>query len=1468
MTTEMAENLAARVAKIRFETADGRVFLGSGFLLARGLVLTARHIVTKASEYDADGRVPARRFTVKLEGSASSAAAVTEIVPLEADGLDAALLIVPDLDEPRGTATLGGTHHGVQTLENCRIIGYPVAGVESGSTSPRPIVVRVNLAPVVDDDTAIEIQVIDPRPRADEDWGGISGAGVIGPGGHLLGIVTSVPTQWDGRLRGVSIAAVQSAARQRAANALEPLQRLPLVDLSARPSLFGTESWAGDPPRLPDTDASLFAFVNYRYRQVEFVNDGPSGAVLDSIVDWANDLPQRPDIRIGRLTGPAGVGKSRIAAEACRRLTRDRRTMWQAGFADYDKLAGTHSFVTPHFIVFDYAEHQHDMLGMFIENLYAQAINDGHLGASIRLLVITRSEEAWPGELRTRTADLPSLLTGSFDLTTQAFDEQDVRERHAEAAYRSFSKAVGGPDAPRELPAEEVRRIAEYDRPLLVHVAALLAASGRAVPISAADDSARLVLDTLIDVEVDRLARSSTAHTDGASALADRGRAKQALCVMTLTAPTVQDLVELLESTPAFEGEPERTRSDVANALHRRYPAAAVADGAPGALLAPIEPDLIASHLLATTEGRAALVERLVVSRAVAAHPAYLARLLNTLALATDDYPEVSDDLRAHLGQSLAQLVGSADASQSLSELLQAHLRRLVDVAVELAGRQDLRAARQLTTALGLPYLTGADVINEAAYHAHYTVPHPHEALDGLGAALAARGVDYRAASGEPEDVYAVYLNYGNRLRYLGEATRALDAVRTGIDYLERAVKSGRRDRRETLAAALHNLAGALSAADEYEEALRTAGRAVDLLTELAAEDRGKHLHFLSLAQGQYSAELRRAERAPEALTVSRQAFQGYEELAHWGHKAYRAYLPYMTQITAGLADALARNDEPNESLMLHQYSAFLAEELVDQDRAASLSELAAQTNGLAVSYYVLGRMDDAVAANSRTVAVYEELVEDDKERYLRPLLRAYETAIRFRCAAGQDLETALRICNQGRAIAESLEKTNQEFVGDLGFRLRMADTDLGLKFTRAMKQTIEILIDQARGRLHRDRDPDDWQTAPPIMFDGTSVDPATLDGLEELKQSMEEGDKIHVYTDNRLLPPRLEELVRFIRSEPAIGFGMLAAPPNERLGACLRALPSVAEALQANVVDSSGQEQLDDFLAIHGYLSRLDPDDRAHWGSFKLAVGALGMLGGSAVRLGAQSEIFRAIVPGILRYTYLAGDHLAGLTTGWFIKSVWDAFDPDDPNSIGPDDPDFIALNDRFAGNVYVSGDHGRALALWKDVVHRRERVLGPDHQRTIVATGNLAGCLVAFDEFDQAEDLYESAIERGRRVLELDHPDVLRLRSNQAGLLFRRGRYDEALLRQQDLLQRYKNILGADHQESLGAAGDLALTLLELKRYAHAQVLAEDTLERAQRIFGVDDPRTRRYEARLEQINEALEAYEDDAEDEDDED
>ncbi|MET9969777.1 tetratricopeptide repeat protein, partial [Streptomyces sp. NPDC006356] len=356
-----------------------------------------------------------------------------------------------------------------------------------------------------------------------------------------------------------------------------------------------------------------------------------------------------------------------------------------------------------------------------------------------------------------------------------------------------------------------------------------------------------------------------------------------------------------------------------------------------------------------------------------------------------------------------------------------------------------------------------------------------------------------------------------------------------------------------------------------------------------------------------------------------------------------------------------------------------------------------------------------------------------------------------------------------------------------------------------------------------------------------------------DLVRSMEEGSEVRVFTDNRLLPRRLEELVQFIRSEPAIH--LFADLSNETLRACLRALPSVASALQADVADVSGagREELREFLSDHEGLSQRDPDDRAHWGYFKLAVGALHMLSGAAMAYGAESELeskaFRGIVPRILRYTYLAGDHHDGLTIGWFIKSVWD------DGLLDPDDLDFIALNDRFAGNVFATGDHGRALALWKDVVHRRKRLLGPDHQRTIVSSGNLAACLVSLGEFDQAQELYESSIERGKQELGPEHPDVLRLLGNFAGLHFRHKRFEDARGLQSDLLRSYTRALGADHRDTLSAANNLAITLRALRQYAAAQVLGEATLARAERTLGVEHPHTRMYAASLELTNSALE-------------
>src|SRR5690606_20747473 len=99
--------------------------------------------------------------------------------------------------------------------------------------------------------------------------------------------------------------------------------------------------------------------------QVPFIEES-HGEVLDELADWCErprreDGPERtgaPDVAVRILLGPGGSGKTRLAAELCRRLQEDRERRWTAGFAREDESAHWESFRAPRptLVVFDYVE--------------------------------------------------------------------------------------------------------------------------------------------------------------------------------------------------------------------------------------------------------------------------------------------------------------------------------------------------------------------------------------------------------------------------------------------------------------------------------------------------------------------------------------------------------------------------------------------------------------------------------------------------------------------------------------------------------------------------------------------------------------------------------------------------------------------------------------------------------------------------------------------------------------------------------------------------------------------------------------------------------------------------------------------------------------------------------------------------------------------------------------------------------
>ncbi|MBG0568543.1 trypsin-like peptidase domain-containing protein [Actinoplanes aureus] len=767
---------------------------GSGYVLAPGLVLTAAHVL-------ADGH----DISVRPLGTAAWVDA--EVVWRGSGDVDAVLLRTREVLP--GDPALRFGRAGSREQIACRATGFPAAAVlpDGVRDSDTFCGQTVPGAGVKDGRLVIE-SAGGPRDLAGSasPWAGISGAAVFSaPESFLLGIVEKTPASYPNNRLKVLPAGVLLE---------DPSFRTLVGDPAAHPvTRFGSVL---HPPyeTLPDNRPDSW-LLESRYAVVDFVDDGGH---LGTLTEWATSSEP---FSVGVVTGAGGMGKSRLAAEFADRL---RRAGWDAGLLNtenprsWDEISSDQ----PLLIIVDYASRFAEPLAGLISRLADESPTN-----PVRLLLLERRMGSWWESVDRQTARLARHLLG-LDMTMR---EAELG-RHVEAATGSLSRRLGmSPVTVGEIKA---------DRPLLIHVAVLLALRGE----DAGRSGREALLQRLLDREVIRWEAALATHKLDHLHPAEAARI---IALVSLVSPARDEAKTLLDTVaPHDVGKVVEWLTDVL--------------GAEDGVLRPVGPDLLVEHLLETLPDLRSLTLRLLAARDTVT-AAHRGRVFHLLTLAAQNGPNSRAALTAALARhlpelldgdpsSLAAALAAADrtslalsrAAQQVASGLSAESERLAEVRAEV---YHLATVRNRKRAGGRISEVADDMIVDDRAEAFADLGRMliHE---GMSLGMLSRWGRALAATLEAVEIFSVlsgkFGNFGDRrqlaiaLSHAGKFFRNLDLHDESTRFAKAATRLWRvlaredPDQRDDLAISLTNLADTVCSAGRPAEAIPYGVEAIALL--------------------------------------------------------------------------------------------------------------------------------------------------------------------------------------------------------------------------------------------------------------------------------------------------------------------------------------------------------------------------------------------------------------------------------------------------------------------------------------------------------------------------------------------------------------------------------------------------------------------------------------------------------------
>jgi tetratricopeptide (TPR) repeat protein len=738
----------------------------------------------------------------------------------------------------------------------------------------------------------------------------------------------------------------------------------------------GGSAEAGEPflpwRELPDDPEAVFALLSWRARLAPLAGRGND---KDRLLHWAR---RGRNARIRLLTGPGGVGKSRLAAEVAEAL---RAEGWTAGF-----IRPNDSIVVPLrraglFLVVDYPEEHPDEVRTLLREVASRELRD----VPLRLLVLSRQggdrwfdlvESAHAGELM----DAQGLsLSGLAAAEPERVFSGSLR-RLAEH-YRRPMPAVSA-DAVRNWVALNPGL---HGLPLLLTAAAIQAFLN---PEAALGFTAASVVQALADRE-----RARLSNTGRAAGLGDRGAGRVVALAAVPGSLDSSALRRLADPTLEIGLPPPDRVVDAVNSLPWWQ----------GDHVSSPEPDLMA----------AALLVKILSERSDKA-PDWLWAVMET-ALSS----QLVDRLGRLAFDAMTATGSTTGITRHLSEIVRNDLSRAQKL-VFLAYEQELpfglaRFAADIIQAL---LTTNADAAARGAYLIILSV-RLSQAGDHAGALAAIReAVDnYRHLAQENQARSASLLaeslnNLSNCLSDAGDRSGALAAIREAVEIRRRLMQNNPARFAPDLALSLNNLSVRLSDAGDDVGALAAIREAVEMHGRLAQETPARFAPDLAGCLHNLSLRLSDAGDSAGALTAIREAVEIRRRLAQENPTRFAPDLAMslnnLSVELSGAGDCVGALAAIHEAVKIQRL-------LAQSNPARFAPDLAASLNNLSLRLSDFGARADALATIREAVETYRGLAQDSPARFASRL--------------GTSLNIlSLRLCDSGdrvgalAAIREAVE--------------------------------------------------------------------------------------------------------------------------------------------------------------------------------------------------------------------------------------------------------------------------------------------------------------------------------------------------------------------------------------------------------------------------------------------------------------